>query len=88
MGVSLGKATVRVGVAAIKGDAIFVTDLTREARMAKCKVCPHVLKVEVRGRLFHRCTACARCWLDGDYLKKASLATEQCPHDFWPKEGK
>ena len=38
------------------------------------------------ARPYHRCAQCG-CWLDGDYLAKARLATESCPVGRWEGEG-
>jgi hypothetical protein len=80
--VNITGAVVRIGAAAVTGQAVTVDAAAKAARLAICLTCP-AMKISDDGTA-HLCTGCG-CWLDGIVLCKACLATEDCPQNKWPK---
>jgi hypothetical protein len=76
------RAVVRVGMRAITGKDVLVSDEAFARRMFYCRQCPHVMAHNQDGLTFHRCSKCG-CWLDGKYVAKARLASENCPENLW-----
>ena len=76
-------AAARAGYAVVRGKPVLVKDAVFAARMEICKACPQVKVVPAHGQDWHRCGVC-HCWLDGEHLFKARMATESCPDGRWP----
>ena len=75
-------AAGRVVVASLKAEPIKVSAEIKTARLAVCVACEYCT-ISKDGTA-HRCSKCG-CWLDGNVLCKACLATEDCPEKKWPK---
>lgn len=73
--------------AVFTGEETKVPEAEAERRLSICKTnaCGKCLVEVHEQREFHRCTDCG-CWLDGDYLAKTRLATEDCKLGFWKHE--
>ncbi len=80
--VNFAGAVVRAGVAVVTNKPLLVDAATKAARLAICLACPE-MKIS-DDRTAHFCTVCG-CWIDGNVLCKACLATENCPKNLWPK---
>ena len=73
-------AAARVGKAMLASEVVLVSPEVKSDRMAVCVTCDQ-MKVSHNG-IAHFCTNCG-CWLDGNVLCKACLATETCPIGKW-----
>jgi len=80
--VNATSAAVRVVTAVVASKQVKVDSATKAARLAICLACPEM--EASADKTAHKCKACG-CWLDGNALCKACLATENCPKDLWPK---
>jgi hypothetical protein len=74
-------AASRIAAAAVSSKKIKVSDEVKEARLAICRACEFHEK-HAQNLQYIRCTNC-RCWLNGKFFAKASLATERCPIGKW-----
>ena len=80
--VNFAGAVVRAGAAMATNKPLLVEAVTKAARLAMCLTCPEMKTSD--DKIAHLCTACG-CWLDGQILCKACLATETCPKNLWLK---
>ena len=78
-------AAGRIAGAALQGQPVLVNPNREAARLDVCRRCdrcqPHPPKPE-----YLRCGECG-CWLNGKWLAKARLATENCPLGKWQEAG-
>jgi len=65
-------AVKRAAVAAVKGDQVYVDDLTKESRLAICNMC----ELRVGSRCSHPDCGCF-------LAEKTKYATEECPESRW-----
>ena len=80
------EASKRLVHARLKGAPVRVDAERFNRRLEVCLECDFVIVRQTPARPYHRCAQCG-CWLDGDYLAKARLATESCPVGKWEGEG-
>lgn len=77
-------AAGRVVRAVVTGAPVKVSNKTYFARLEICRGCDQVIKWK-HDESFLRCRKCG-CWLNGNYIAKAKLATEACPLGKWGVE--